>query len=379
MSTRVLVIDDAPEVQRLVRGILEGEGYHVEAAGTAAEGLKILKSDPVGMLVLDLNLPDQQGTDFCRELRDDGYDLPILMLTTHNSVNDRARGLELGADDYLGKPFAPEELVARVGAHLRRQRIQADKIQSLLSQRWEMVHRGMALAHRIQQPLVTTRLTSVQAAIHHLPVGRVGGDLYLVEERGHDTYVLVGDTMGKGLPAALVMSWTLATLHDLVAEGVEPAEIVNQAHRLLKPEMEDLGLFVTLFCARYHRPSRTLSYVSAGSEPGLLLSPRTRGRRHQILTTKGLPLGVADSPDYSHSTLAIAPGSRLFVYTDGLLDSVELAGQAKLFRDIYRILLRFIDRPVESLPGALMQQLRMVAPRGITLKDDLTFVLLELE
>ncbi len=378
MSANVLVIDDAPEVRRLVQGILEAEGYRVKVAGTAQEGMNVLKNDAVALLLLDLNLPDRPGTDVCRELRSAGYHLPILMLTTRNSVADRTRGLQLGADDYIGKPFAPEELAARVAAHLRRQEFQEQKAQDLLAQRWEAIHKGLALAHSIQQPLRALALTGLEAAVHHVPIGRVGGDLYLIEEKGEEVYILVGDTMGKGVQASLVMSWTLATLHQLVERKLSPARIVNEAHRVLAAEMQELGVFVTLFCGLYHRPTRNLKCVTAGCEPALILNRSSTGRRHTVLSSGSLPLGVAEAAAYQEFSLQVPPGSRLFVYTDGLLDSVEAKLQASLFRQVYRILIRFMDRPVETLPGALMQQIKMLTPGGVTLRDDLTFVLMEL-
>ena len=118
-NKKIVVIDDDPSVQEVVRAYLERDGYLVYVAGTAAEGLAIAERVKPGLLVLDLMLPDRSGEDVAREIRQRS-DLPILMLTAKASEDERVSGLALGADDYLTKPFSPRELVARVRAILRR-------------------------------------------------------------------------------------------------------------------------------------------------------------------------------------------------------------------------------------------------------------------
>ena len=118
-NKKIVVVDDDPSVQEVVRAYLERDGYLVYVAGTAAEGLAIAERVKPGLLVLDLMLPDRSGEDVAREIRERS-DLPILMLTAKASEDERVDGLALGADDYLTKPFSPRELVARVRAVLRR-------------------------------------------------------------------------------------------------------------------------------------------------------------------------------------------------------------------------------------------------------------------
>jgi len=118
-NKKVVVIDDDPSVQEVVRAYLERDGYLVYVAGTAGEGVAVAERVKPGLIVLDLMLPDRSGEDVCREVRERS-DVPILMLTAKASEDERVEGLALGADDYLTKPFSPRELVARVRAILRR-------------------------------------------------------------------------------------------------------------------------------------------------------------------------------------------------------------------------------------------------------------------
>jgi len=122
MSARLLLIDDDTRLITMIGDYLRGNGYEVETAGTLAAGRERLQASSFDALLLDLMLPDGDGLDLTRELRADLRlrRLPLLMLTARGEPLDRVVGLELGADDYLPKPFEPRELLARVKALLRR-------------------------------------------------------------------------------------------------------------------------------------------------------------------------------------------------------------------------------------------------------------------
>ena len=119
MAERILMIDDDSRLAGMVADYLGGAGFRLTIAGTARDGEALLKRETFDAIILDLMLPDADGLDLCRSLRGVS-DLPILMLTARGEPMDRVIGLEVGADDYLGKPFEPRELQARLRAILRR-------------------------------------------------------------------------------------------------------------------------------------------------------------------------------------------------------------------------------------------------------------------
>ncbi len=128
MEPKILVIEDEPQLARLVKMHLSDAGCNVTVAHRGAEGLAAAGDHLFDLIVLDLMLPDMDGLDVCRQLRNREDYLPILMLTARSGEVDRVLGLELGADDYLTKPFSVRELVARVKAILRRvERMAADR------------------------------------------------------------------------------------------------------------------------------------------------------------------------------------------------------------------------------------------------------------
>jgi two-component system KDP operon response regulator KdpE len=116
---RILLVDDEVAIQRAVAPLLRARGYEVSVAGTGAEALKVIAEQKPDLIVLDLGLPDLEGTEVCRRVRLESQ-VPIVVLSARGAESDKVNALDLGADDYVTKPFGPEELLARIRAALRR-------------------------------------------------------------------------------------------------------------------------------------------------------------------------------------------------------------------------------------------------------------------
>ncbi|GAF14977.1 alkaline phosphatase synthesis transcriptional regulatory protein PhoP [Bacillus sp. JCM 19046] len=128
MSKRILVVDDEPSISTLLKYNLEQAGFEVETKMDGQSGFERAKEVPFDLIILDLMLPGMDGMDVCRNLRQEQVFVPILMLTAKDDEFDKVLGLELGADDYMTKPFSPREVAARVRAILRRvEQSQANK------------------------------------------------------------------------------------------------------------------------------------------------------------------------------------------------------------------------------------------------------------
>jgi two-component system, OmpR family, KDP operon response regulator KdpE len=118
-AARILLVDDDVPIQRAVAPLLRSRGYEVDVAGTGADALKLASTHPPDLIVLDLGLPDLEGTEVCRRIRAESA-VPIVVLSARGSESDKVAALDLGADDYVTKPFSPEELLARIRVALRR-------------------------------------------------------------------------------------------------------------------------------------------------------------------------------------------------------------------------------------------------------------------
>ena len=120
MTSRILLVEDSPDVQLIVADLLRGHGHEVVVSGDGEEGLRVANEQRFDLMILDVMLPGMDGFELCRAVRERGFDGAVLMLTARTHVDDRVEGLSTGADDYLTKPFDPKELLARVSALLRR-------------------------------------------------------------------------------------------------------------------------------------------------------------------------------------------------------------------------------------------------------------------
>jgi two-component system, OmpR family, KDP operon response regulator KdpE len=118
---RILLVDDEQSIQKAVAPLLRSRGYQVDVAGTGADALKLFAERTPDLIVLDLGLPDVQGTEVCRRIRWSSK-VPIVVLSARGAEADKVNALDLGADDYITKPFGPEELLARIRVALRRVR-----------------------------------------------------------------------------------------------------------------------------------------------------------------------------------------------------------------------------------------------------------------
>ena len=124
--SKILIVDDDPHIRELVRIFLHNEGFDIYEAVDGVEALKTLESVKADMVILDVMMPNMDGWELCRELRE-SYDIPLLMLTAKGETSQKVKGFQLGTDDYLVKPFEPLELVARVRALLKRYRIESSQ------------------------------------------------------------------------------------------------------------------------------------------------------------------------------------------------------------------------------------------------------------
>jgi DNA-binding response OmpR family regulator len=120
MDQTILVVEDENEIRQYITQLLREEGYLISGVVSGTEALKFLEKRTPHLIILDLNLPDISGEGVCREVRKEHPMLPIIMLTARDAVSDKVNGFQAGADDYINKPFIPEELIARVKARLRK-------------------------------------------------------------------------------------------------------------------------------------------------------------------------------------------------------------------------------------------------------------------
>jgi len=344
---RMLVVDDNDDNRYTLTLYLELEGYtNIETAQDGEEAIARLKSERFDLVLLDVQMPKVDGYQVLAWLKDQASlrDLPVIMISALNEMNSVVRCIELGAVDYLLKPFNPVLLKARLGATLEKKRLR-DQVDAHLAR----LEEELEAARRLQMAMVPQSFPTpgtdfpVDLFASMEPAREVGGDLYdfFTTEDGTLCF-LVGDVSGKGMPAALFMARAKSLIRvatDLMRSrhgaSAGPAEIIARVNRELCQDNNDL-MFVTLFFAMLVPGSGALEYCNAGHNAPYRLNGTTVGT---IADAKGIILGVRPDAAYQTGRLSLAPGETVYVFTDGVTEAND-AGEQLFSEDRLEAVLR---------------------------------------
>lgn len=325
---RVLVVDDDPDINRLLQIRLRTRGYDVASAASGDEALARMDEISPDLILLDVSMPGASGLDVLEQVRADGRDIAIIMSTAFGSENVAIDALRRGADDYLRKPFVHDEFQSVVDRTvtrllLRRQNVE---LHAQLDEKRRQLEGEFARAAEVQArllPAVVPSLPGFDLAARCLPAHDVGGDFYdwQADADGSVTITL-GDVMGKGMPAALLMATVRAALRA-IGPHRPPAEAIAEVNRALQDDLSASGSFVTLFHGRLDPTSRTFRFVDAGH--GHVVMKRAGGDI-ETLQPGGLPIGITAAAVYDEACITFAAGDALVLFSDGLVDAYpELA------------------------------------------------------
>ena len=377
-KSALLIVDDNEDNRYTLTRRLQREGY--ENLTTAADGqqaLELLGKQRFDLVLLDVMMPGLNGYEVLERMRADSRlrHVPVIMISAVDEIDSVIRCIELGAEDYLSKPFNPTLLRARVGASLEKKRLR-DEIMDVLSQ----IEGELQAARQIQLSMVPTeflvptpdRPVEVYATLE--PARRVGGDLYdfFWGEDGR-MYFVVADVSDKGAPAALFMARTktmirlIATLYRL-PEGapMEPHQIIEKVNEGLSLENEQ-GMFVTVFLGILDPANATLSFTNAGHNLPYLL--RASDGVSVISGARGKPLGIRPTFTYRSESLKLAPGDGLFVYTDGITEALNTASELFSEERLEEALRSLAAASASEVVAGVMKSVRSFAVNAVQADD----------
>ncbi len=317
---RILVVEDEPDLLLGLEDDLKLEGYEVEVARDGDAASRRAREQPFDLIILDVMLPSKDGFEVCRELRRAGLQTPVILLTAKTQESDKVLGLDLGADDYVTKPYSPRELRARVRAIFRQQ-------QGLLAESGRL-DQEVRIGADVQQrlfPQVRPPLATLDYAGYCHPARRVSGDYYdFLDLAPGKLGLLVADVAGKGISAALLM----ASMHACVRThapvfGERCGDVVTEVNALLYGATH-LDRFATLFYGVYDDATRRLTYSNAGHEPALLVRAGTKRQPSYVRLEAGTPpVGIFATLPAVQSTVELEPGDWLAIFSDGIPEALN--------------------------------------------------------
>jgi serine phosphatase RsbU (regulator of sigma subunit) len=375
---RILIADDEFHLLNVLRLNLELENFSVLMASDGDEALQKARQEEPDVVILDVSMPKMDGYSVCKKLREEGFTFPVIMLTARTQVQDRVEGLGCGADDYVCKPFDMDELLARLAAQLRRVESVKDQIKEIIDNKWDEINEGLLLFEENQPQVSHFETPNIDVGFQFFPSGKVGGDFcQLIKKDDEKTLILLGDTVGRGIRSALLMASTFGILNGLANKMDSPRDIIAEANRIMLERLRSLQKgFVTVFVAVIDQKKGELTYCNAGSFPPILIHKKTR--KHKLLETTGVFIGAYKDAQYNELGTSFEKGDRLVLYTDGLLEVKSPRGIDFGIKRFYRFLLKNMDMPVKEVSRNLMRKLEDYTGGDFIVRDDLTFLILEM-
>ena len=373
----ILAVDDTPENLDVVKGIL-GSDYIVKAATSGPMALKIAEKQPPDLILLDIMMPDMDGYEVCRRLKENELtkDVPVIFLTAMDQTTDEAQGFELGAADYMTKPVNPPILKARVATHLAL-KSSMDQIRKHKDRMQQELNVGrdiqMSMLPVDFPPYPDRKEFSIHALLK--PAREVGGDFYDFFFVSDDEICLVlGDVSGKGVPAALFMAVTKTMIKTQAADDSSPASIVTRVNEELSAD-NPACMFVTLFVAIVNVRSGELRFTNAGHNPPYIL--RHDGKLDCLDQRHGPIIGAVEGVAYREDQIEIGEKDTLLLFTDGVTEAMDTSNQLYSEARLEEFLKKSDNTP-EQLTVAVLDAVEQFAT-GAEQADDITILAFRIE
>ncbi|MDI6735734.1 MAG: SpoIIE family protein phosphatase [bacterium] len=396
MRAKVLVVDDEEFNREMLEAILV-TNYDITMACSGEEALEKVSHEPPDIILLDIMMPRIDGYEVCRRLKEkkETAIIPVVMVTALREKEDRIKGLEAGADDFLTKPIDRAEVLARVKSLLRikhlydeltdinttlEQRVkeQVEELQRTHAER-ERLQKELEIARDIQQsflPQVIPQIEGFELAAINIPAKEVGGDFYDFIPITEDKWGLViADVSGKGIPAALFMALSRTIIRINTINNPAASEAICKANAFLTEESETSNMFVTLFYAILDTKKRSLTYTNAGHNPPLLI--KTANGEVAMLEGIGIALGVTSDIDLEEKEIFLDKGSIIAFYTDGVIEAINDKKEEFGEERFIKVIKQNQDMPAQKIIEEIQQEIVTFSSNQPQF-DDLTLVVLKI-
>ena len=327
----VLVVDDAPANIHVVNEILR-DTYKVRIATSGAKGLELAGATPgPDLILLDVIMPGMDGYEVCTRLKASAAtrDIPVIFLTGQTESSDETKGFDVGAVDYIHKPFSPAVVAARVQTHLALRETRGQ-----LERQLETIRHELETARDIQLSILPQDLPQIAGldiAASYIPMTSVAGDFYdfaVIDD--HTVGVLVADVSGHGMPAALIASMLKIAFAAQAGHAGDPVRVLSGLNQALYGKFQ--VHYVTAAYVVIDTERQTLTYAGAGHPP-LLLRESATGTVREVLEN-GLFLGYFPNVAYTSIEVPFCKGDWVLLYTDGIPEmsnsAEEQFGEARL-------------------------------------------------
>jgi sigma-B regulation protein RsbU (phosphoserine phosphatase) len=374
IQPRILIADDQPDLLDALRLLLKAEGIAMEAVTSPDAVLAAVRAGAFDLLLMDLNYTGdttsgREGIDLLARVQAHDSLLPVIVMTGWGSVDLAVEAMRRGVCDFVQKPWDNDQLVSTL-------RSEIDKGRARRQQHADE-QRELDEARRIQRKLLPASLPQVdgcEIATSWQPASGIGGDCFDAIGFGRSRLALsIADVVGKGIPAALLMSNLQAAVRAFATEAAQPAELCHQVNRILCGNIAE-GRFISFFYCTFDNDMGVLTFANAGHYPPILV--RADGSVERLVPG-GPVLGVLADAAYQQGSASFGPGDRLVLFTDGITEARDL-NDGEFSED--RLIALAVENRTCSAPALQARLAEAVAAFvGGSFQDDATLIVLAAE
>jgi phosphoserine phosphatase RsbU/P len=376
----ILVVDDDESSREMLARRLRRCGYTISAVANGLHALTLARRQRFDLVMLDMIMPGLDGFQVLAKFKAEASlrDVPIIMLSALDEENGIARCIEMGAEDYLSKPFNPVFLRARIGACLEKKRLRDREratYEALLKTQTHLAAELAEAAAYVRSLLPLPLVGEVETDWCFQPSEQLGGDAFGYRYLDDDhlaVYLL--DVCGHGVGAALLSVSVLNTIRSENLAGVDfrrPEAVLAGLNRVFRMERQN-NLFFSIWYGVYEVSRRELRFASGGHPPALLLAP---GANSDFVThslrTEAPAVGCLDAAQYAAAVAAVPAGSRLLVFSDGVFEIFQGSDRAGTWQEFVA---EFKHPDVQTLRPAERLKRALERRNAPVLEDDFSFL-----
>ena len=368
----LLLVDDNPTNLQVLYQTLENTGCKLLVAKNGETALSIAQKASPDLILLDIMMPGIDGFEVCRRLKDspDTANIPVIFLSALTDTKDKVQGLQLGAVDYVSKPFQPDEVIARVNTHLTIHRLKQE-----VERKKDALEDELEVVSKVQRRLLPKKLPEIaglKLAVHYETSLYAGGDYYDITRVADSQWgFLVADAEGHSAPAAVMMAMTCALFRSYPEPPADPGELLFFLNQHLCKVADPS--FVTALYVVYDAERRRLKIARAG-HPHPMIYRSAEKKALEYKCGGVFPMGVDPYDQVPVTEAELQPGDRILMYTDGITERFSKDGNTYGEERLLRQLERDVDLQPQEMLTAIMKNVEDFAA-GRPADDDQALLL----